>query len=128
MDLLATVGGLVGVECGGRGRDLSGALLSGKAGRDLAFAADFITRKGDLGMTMARGPRYKLTWYRKPAFEREAVELYDLDEDPGETLNLAEDPGRAAVVEELKQRCLAWEGQLVPHAYPLQQRNPNSQE
>ncbi len=93
VDLLATVGGLVGVECGGRGRDLSGALLSGKAGRDLAFAADFITRKGDLGMTMARGPRYKLTWYRKPAFEREAVELYDLDEDPGETLNLAEDPG-----------------------------------
>jgi len=123
VDLLATVGGLVGVECGGRGKDLSGALLAGTAGRDCAFAADFISRKGSFGMTMARGPRYKLTWYRKPAFREEAFELFDLDEDPEETTDLAEDPLAGAVLQDLKERCLAWEEQLVPPTYPLRLRS-----
>ena len=55
-------------------------------------AADDIKEEGRVGMTIVRGRRFSLTPYGKPAFPNEPIELADVEQDPGETPNLAMDP------------------------------------
>jgi arylsulfatase A-like enzyme len=65
---------------------------------------------------MARTKRWKLHYY--PSCDGE---LYDLENDPGETRNLWADPSRAEVVRALKSAILDWliiadqNDQIAPH-------------
>lgn len=49
--------------------------------------------------------RYKLL--TRPVYFRRACVLLDLEEDPGETVDLAQDPGRAPLVADLEQELMA---------------------
>jgi arylsulfatase A-like enzyme len=55
--------------------------------------------------------RYKLTYYHGQSFG----ELYDLQDDPGELVNRWEDPGHAAVRQDLL-------GRIIDFAEPLEKR------
>ena len=52
---------------------------------------------------MVRSSRWKLNYY-----PGHGGELYDLENDPGETRNLYNEPAHAAVVASLKGRLLDW--------------------
>ena len=53
--------------------------------------------------SMLRTERYK---YVRRLYEQD--ELYDLEHDPGEEQNLADDPAMGEVVAELRMRMLTW--------------------
>ena len=55
---------------------------------------------------------YRLTSWRDPGDpDREvAIELYDHERDPSETINVANDPGQSAVLAELREHLSAFEG------------------
>ncbi|MBW3622300.1 MAG: sulfatase [Armatimonadetes bacterium] len=63
-----------------------------------------------------RTDRYRLTEWtanRNPAYSK--IELYDYAKDPGETVNLAEQPGHEKTVKELKERLHdGWRAALPP--------------
>ncbi len=69
---------------------------------------EFVPGRGIKGIRhpdakMIRTDRYKYNYYPEGF-----AELYDLQEDPLEQHNLADDPQRAATVAELKGRILDW--------------------
>ncbi|MCP4805361.1 MAG: sulfatase-like hydrolase/transferase [Proteobacteria bacterium] len=121
VDVLQTVAGLVGVPSDGPGIDLSDALLSGESGRETAFATDYVQEDGRIGMSMVRGKRFKLTRYELPTFQP-AVELFDMEGDPGETVDLADDPLYAPVVADLVERDDAFRGSQLRPSFPTRVR------
>ncbi len=106
-----------------QGRSFAGLVTGGAyAAREAAFAENIIPEVitgGSLDMPfvpgrgvggirhpdakMVRTPRFKLNYY-----PGHGGELYDLEEDPGETRNLYRDPSRGSVVRELEGRLLDW--------------------
>ena len=112
VDVLQTVAGLAGVRSDGPGQDLSASIRAGAAGRETAFATDYVQEDGAIGMAMARGARFKLTRYGAPTFQP-GVELFDMEQDPGETVDLAEDPLYRPVVESLLGRLSEFESGLA---------------
>ena len=73
-------------------------------------------RSGVMGYSM-RTDRYRLTLWvqRENPDEVAAVELYDHDRDPGENVNVADDPANAALVEQLTTQLRAgWREALPP--------------
>jgi arylsulfatase A-like enzyme len=57
----------------------------------------------DCNYAVIRGPRYKYVHFAAlPPL------LFDLEEDPGETRNLAADPGHQGIVLEQAQKMLSW--------------------
>ena len=75
----------------------------------------------DFHSFMARTARHKYIWSELGGSE----ELYDLEEDPQELINLAKDPARAAILKGLKHRLSEWlvetgnpyaneQGRLIP--------------
>lgn len=121
VDVLPTIAALAGIPHPFEisGRDLSGALRSGSSGRETCFASDFINEKGEMAMTMARGKRFKLTRYTAPTWGDESVELFDMEQDPGEEQDLAPDPLYEPVVEELMSREQTWRtGLRAPRQEP----------
>jgi len=55
-------------------------------------------------MTMIRDRRYKAVFSSSGAL----LQLFDLESDPTESLNLAGKPGTKSVTTELRERLLAW--------------------
>ena len=56
----------------------------------------------------ARDDRYKLLLNLRPGADQAAVELFDLQADPGESRNLAADPAQADTLRRLQSALLAW--------------------
>lgn len=121
VDLLPTVLAWCGIpipKCV-QGRDLNAA---GAKPREIVFSENvmpevittgnlnlpFVPGQGVAGVRhpdakMARTRRWKLNYY-----PGEGGELYDLEEDPGETRNLYRDPARQGIVRELTGALLDW--------------------
>lgn len=111
VDVAATLLDVGGVDAAGDmdGRPLSG-LLRGEGGdwTDQAFS-EYYASGADEPRCMLRLGRYKLNW-----FVGHSPELYDLETDPGEWRNLADDPDHASVVADLSGRIQAmWDGQDI---------------
>jgi len=107
IDVTATIHEWVGMEPVKHtsGRTL-GPLLRGEASsvRDTAFACDHAEYTGDhLYLSMARTDRWKLVMTGDDQFE-----LYDMQNDPMERVNLANKPEQAAIRAELQHRLLLW--------------------
>ncbi|MCA9051179.1 MAG: sulfatase [Planctomycetaceae bacterium] len=71
-----------------------------------------------MGYSM-RTDRYRLTrWlHRKDHSQADAVELYDLQQDPQENVNVADDPANAALLKQLTQQHSAgWRGAVLKQA------------
>jgi arylsulfatase A-like enzyme len=102
VDILPTLVGLAGGNCPPevRGRSYAGELRDGTPvdGRGDVYAvhAD--------GQMMLRTETAKYIRYPNRSTGREV--LYDLDEDPGEFRNVATDPSRAGLLNELRERAL----------------------
>lgn len=103
IDLLPTVFGLAGAPLRRplTGADRSAALLNGHTEAEATFAYDFINPDSGPQMSMVRSRGWKFVHYEGSFFPKGGAELYKLDEDPGETRNLAADPGYAGVADEL---------------------------
>lgn len=84
---------------GAQGVDLTG-LMNGTSGTPLgvAYTLGGITKGEGYSLT---GPRWKLAW-----FDDEHVELYDLQNDPGETTNVID--GEPELAKELQRQLLDW--------------------
>ncbi len=69
--------------------------------------------RGEVMGHSMRTARYRYTEWAEPGKEPVGVELYDQEADPGETVNVAGDPARAALVAELHERLReGWRGAL----------------
>jgi arylsulfatase A-like enzyme len=101
IDICPTALSLMGEPplAGAQGVDLTGLMNGDPPAREaLAYTLGGITEGEGYSLT---GPRWKLAW-----LDDEHVELYDLQNDPGETKNLVDqEPVLAA---ELKRRLLTW--------------------
>ncbi|MCI8622248.1 MAG: sulfatase-like hydrolase/transferase [Provencibacterium sp.] len=102
LDLFPTLCGWAGIPApeGLQGRDLSPALSGGALPDREYVASEWHTEWGYTVSPgrMIRTERYKYTRYIEGAGE----ELFDLEEDPGEQKNLAQDPSAAGVLEEMR--------------------------
>ena len=101
MDLFPTLVELAGLEQppGLMGKSLVPALDD--PGTDFGVPAiSQYKRKGAFGYSM-RTPRYRYTEWVMPDGRVVYRDLYDLQEDPGETLNIGNLPGNAALMDEL---------------------------
>jgi hypothetical protein len=88
---------------GVEGESLRGVLEDGQAlDRDAAFSS--FPALG-IQTRMIRTDRWKYCLNWRP---RQVDELYDLESDPHETINLAGDPGHEAIADELRGRILQW--------------------
>ena len=74
-----------------------------------------MTTEGHDGQTI-RTARYRYTEWAPMGRDGEVLaELYDLDQDPMEFLNIVDDPANAELVEELSGRlATGWQGELPP--------------
>lgn len=79
-----------------------------RQGPDAVFSENNL--RGDVQQFMVRTPRYKYI-LNQGALD----ELYDLQEDPGETVNRISDPSLEQVGEDLRQRLFAWYPGCRPH-------------
>ena len=70
--------------------------------KDEAFA-EYMARGTDRTRAMVRAGKWKLCYNHGDPSE---FELYDLESDPGEFTNLADDPGRSAIRDRLFARIL----------------------
>jgi arylsulfatase A-like enzyme len=113
LDIFPTVCGLAGVKApeGLEGKDLS-PLLSGKevAPRGQVVTALYDVRWGDKPGPSGEGRMLRTDRYRYALYawgkDREA--LFDLENDPGETRNLAPDPAARVVLQEHRERLRLW--------------------
>ncbi len=101
-DVLRTLGGLAGVEIPAHVRGVNRSKLGSGAGRNaFAFCYNALisgaNRKLD-NYSLMDG-RFRFTTYPRQGME----ELFDLQEDPWETRNLASDPARKAQVESFRR-------------------------
>lgn len=130
VDLWPTLGGLAGTTGeipNIRGRDRSAALLGLEDGPEHVYAvAGIDTWDGHPWMVMARDSRYKLTRYR-PSEGKRAYELYDLDLDPQEVLNLAEDGTYADKLAELSGAIDRLLNSIAEPLHPLQRVDDTSE-
>lgn len=124
IDLLPTLFDLIGIEgpynC--HGKSLMPLICDSEepyVARDCVFSENVIPEvfanvfnfekgKGVMGIRhpdgkMVRTRRWKYNYYPKGGHE-----LYDLENDPGEHINLAENPDYQAIVNEMKGRLLDW--------------------
>ncbi|MCP4810263.1 MAG: sulfatase-like hydrolase/transferase [Proteobacteria bacterium] len=107
-DILPTLGGLMGLPptTGIDGRDHSESLRLGLPARCAVFAfTEMYKGQDDQPVTlgeMVRTERYKYCRFDARGFpDGEMAQLYDLQADPNESVNLAEDPDLAWLVDEL---------------------------
>ncbi|MBC2592925.1 sulfatase-like hydrolase/transferase [Ruficoccus amylovorans] len=91
------------------GYDIIGQHVSGKRARDiLVTGASF---EGAMG----RDERYKLIRYTDRYVPSPTQQLFDMRSDPGETINLAEDPNYAAVMARLSEGIDDFQARLTPY-------------
>jgi choline-sulfatase len=84
------------------------SLVNLAAGKETAWKTAIFAERGSM---MIRTARHKLIRNQEKNLRKGAgeYELYDLLKDPGEDVNLIDDPACAAVVVELKARLEAWQ-------------------
>lgn len=101
MDLFPTLVELAGLDMppGLMGKSLVSALDDPTADFGVPAISQY-KRKGAYGYTM-RTERYRYTEWVMPDGRVVYRDLYDLDEDPGETLNIGDEPENAALMNEL---------------------------
>ena len=101
IDLARTFLGVAGVEVPKSfvGRDL----LAGPTGREDVYSQYHGTHQGLYSSRMLRDRRWKYV-YNPVSFD----ELYDLDADPGEVVNLVDAPEHAGELRRLRGRCGEW--------------------
>jgi uncharacterized sulfatase len=123
VDLLPTLCDLAGVPVppGQQGRSLR-PLVKGPAAAAAAFPekpACTETQRGDLRGVSLRTPRWRYTLWNAGARGRV---LFDLESDPGELVNLAEDPAHADTVAaldaELRRQAAGWQAVGDPLTLP----------
>lgn len=130
VDLWATMGGLVGMQQlpGVRGRDRSAALLGLEEGPQRVFAVAGIEEwDGHPWMVMCREARYKFVRYRPAEGHQQGLELYDMDVDPNEVVNLAYEEGYAAVVDELSVAVDIFLSSVQEPAFPQEKVDDSSE-
>ncbi len=104
MDLFPTLCGILGIEVPPtvQGQSYAGLLKNGAgAHRDKLFYAYTDGQKA------VRDSRYKLIEYSVPKQQR-VTQLFDLQEDPEETRNLADDPAHAATLARMRDALKQW--------------------
>jgi len=106
LDVLPTTLDLLGLPApeGGDGRSLASSVRDGDALTDVPVYAQYSGGGGisDIRRAVVRG-RYKYVWSTD-----DQVELFDLEEDPLEMVNLAGDVGHREEEEEMHGLCRAW--------------------
>jgi arylsulfatase A-like enzyme len=116
VDLLPTLTEMMGIEAPPetQGRSMV-PLLTGQI--DVGRETTFTEMNGTgLGIVMARTDRYKFCYNWNP---RQIDELYDMQEDPLELENLADDPEHAETVERLRQRIIDWMREMDHPLLPM---------
>ncbi|MCZ2149067.1 MAG: sulfatase-like hydrolase/transferase [Bryobacterales bacterium] len=105
-DIAPTLAGLAGLRWPSTagGRDLT----AGGAARDAVLLEYYAKQKWKNPIRTIRARRYKLNWYNSGH-----QELYDLDQDPHETHNLAGKPSVRGIQTELERRIGAWRGPIT---------------
>jgi choline-sulfatase len=105
VSLSATLTALAGVEqvAPNDGLSLAPSIVSPHSGRESGpvFAEYGLTDRDH--KAMIRAGQWKYTYWL-----HDTPELYDLESDPEELHNLAQDAGHAAVAAELRDQLLAW--------------------
>ncbi|WP_430809540.1 MULTISPECIES: sulfatase-like hydrolase/transferase [unclassified Carboxylicivirga] len=119
IDIYPTLCDLAGLEIPSsklQGQSLAPVLRGESLNKDLAVTE---YRSGGGASYSFRSDRYRLTLWMQSSSDRtdmidwddsriKAMELYDYETDPLETINLANDPDYASVVEELKTKAASW--------------------
>ena len=107
MDIFPTVCDFAGVPLPKimRGRSLRPLLTKPDPAWDDAVVCESNSNRG----RMVRTSRYKYIAYA----QNEVDQLFDMQEDPGETRNLSADPQYVSVLKEHRERLIEWERQLV---------------
>jgi arylsulfatase A-like enzyme len=126
VDLFPTIARLVDASSGLpddlSGQDLSGAILGKEPGRKYTFTMEgLVDDSSPPDQLMARSPRWKLVRFYIRDGETRHV-LYDMDNDPYETRNVADDAQNQEV---LKQHQLAMDrfmASLKPPQFDLEPR------
>lgn len=126
VDLFPTIAGLVGTadRLPERisGQNLSRCITGSAPGPRFTFSFDQVHPDGaGCAMIMARSARYKLIKYDPREVPDPALQyvLYDMQDDPEETRNLATDPRHAAVVQEHSQAIEDFFRQLKAPLFPV---------
>ena len=105
IDIVPTICEYAGVESPPvTGRSLR-SVMEGDSADWRNFAVSEV--KSNTGRAL-RTPRYKYIGFREDPVEQ----LFDMKKDPGETKNLARDPGHRSVLKELKKQLYRWEDGL----------------
>jgi len=112
LDVVPTVCDLIGVEPPPVVRGLSLRPLLERAG---TLTRAFIPAEVTITGRMIRTPRYKYITYKRDPVEQ----LFDMQDDPGETKNLADEPRLATVLAQHRKHLAAWEASLDVAPVPL---------
>ncbi len=104
-DLAPTLAALAGLKWPGAISGLD--LTRQREARDAVFLEYYAKQKWVNPIRTIRTRKWKLNWY-----DRGNRELYDLEQDPQETVNRAEERGAAGVRRELEARLNAWRGPI----------------
>ena len=83
-------------------------LAASTPARDAVFLEYYAKQKWVNPIRTMRGRRWKMNWY-----DSGHQELYDLQADPHEVRNLADEPKSRAVKAEMEARLNAWRGPLT---------------
>lgn len=106
VDVFPTICGVAGIPApeGLIGENIMGQYVNGQPGRRTLISS------GSFGGWMARDDRYKLIRYS----DSPTRQLFDLENDPGETTNLIEDLSMVRVIDGLEADLVAFQSRLVP--------------
>ncbi|HUV62643.1 MAG TPA: sulfatase-like hydrolase/transferase [Sedimentisphaerales bacterium] len=113
IDLMPTLMEMIGRPLPSDSGLQGASMVNLAAGKQTSWKTAIFAERGSM---MIRTARYKLIKNQEKDMREGAgaYELYDLVNDPGEDMNLIDDPACAALVAELKARLQAWQKDCPP--------------